>query len=118
MLVLYGMYNSIQFGSVEDKSTTHICMYIHRNDVRILDIIHDQNSFFTQCEIGLSVGMRAKVFYSSRVRFGKSLFILFSQVKGKQIISLDMHDFPDLLQSMQSNLIFLVEFLYREKFAV
>ena len=26
MLVLYGMYNSIQFGSVEDKSTTQIYM--------------------------------------------------------------------------------------------
>ena len=27
MLVLYGMYNSIQFGSVEDKSTTIIILY-------------------------------------------------------------------------------------------
>ena len=29
MLVLYGMYNSIQFGSVEDKSTTYIYIYIY-----------------------------------------------------------------------------------------
>ena len=29
MLVLYGMYNSIQFGSVEDKSTTAIYIYIY-----------------------------------------------------------------------------------------
>ena len=28
MLVLYGMYNSIQFGLVEDKSTTYIYVYI------------------------------------------------------------------------------------------
>ena len=28
MLVLYGIFNSIQFGSVEDKSTTHIYIYI------------------------------------------------------------------------------------------
>ena len=43
MLVLYGMYNSIQFGSVEDKSTTYI--YIHMN----LDI-HPTTDARRNCE--------------------------------------------------------------------
>ena len=34
MLVLYGIYNSIQFGSVEDKSTTYI--YIHMLQTHML----------------------------------------------------------------------------------
>ena len=34
MLVLYEMYNSIQFGSVEDKSTT---IYIYMIGIRIND---------------------------------------------------------------------------------
>ena len=60
MLVLYGMYNSIQFGSVEDKSTTYIYLFTDNQMCIITDYpkkfhyeysIHEANCINNRSEV-------------------------------------------------------------------
>ena len=64
MLVLYGMYNSIQFSSVEDKSTTYIYMYRYRyrQMLRILIyLLMNEFSFTYAAEFNITVSFNILV---------------------------------------------------------